>query len=145
MNIPINIDAPVKSQSEIIIYAPTEKVWQILTKINDWPEWQKEVTESNLKEELAEGVKFKWKAGGLSFTSQVHTIDPKVKFGWTGRTFGASAIHNWSFKDYGDKTTVNVEESLQGVFPRILKGYFQKNLDKGVRQNLMDLKVASEK
>lgn len=145
MNIPINHNAPVKSHSEIIIDAPIEKVWQILTNITDWPTWQKEVTESNLKEELAEGVEFKWKASGLLFTSQIHTIDPELKFGWTGKTFGADAIHNWFLKDDGDKTIVHVEESLQGVFPRIFKGYFQKNLDKGVIQTLMDLKAASEK
>lgn len=145
MNIPINHGAPVKSQSEIIINAPIEKVWQVLTNINDWPAWQKEVTESTLKEELSEGVEFKWKAGGLSFTSQIHTIVPKMKFGWTGKTLGASVIHNWFFTDDGDKTTVRVEESLQGIFPRMFKGYFQRNLDNGVSQNLMDLKTASEK
>lgn len=145
MNIPINKDAPVISQSEIIIDAPIEKVWQILTNINDWPAWQKEVTESTLKEVVSEGVEFKWKAGGLSFTSQIHTMDSKKKFGWTGKTFGASAIHNWFFSNDDDKTIVRVEESLQGVFPRMFKGYFQKNLDNGVNQNLMDLKTAAEK
>ena len=145
MNIQINHDAPVKSQSEISIDAPTEKVWQILTNIKDWPAWQKEVTQSDLQLEPAEGVEFKWKAGGLSFISQIHTVEPQVKFGWTGKTFGASAIHNWFFKDGGDKTIVRVEESLQGVFPSLFKKYFQKNLDKGVNQNLLDLKGASEK
>ncbi len=145
MNIPINKDAPVTSQSEIIIDAPIEKVWQILTNINDWPAWQKEVTESTLNEDVSEGVAFKWKAGGLSFTSQIHTMYPKKKFGWTGKTFGASAIHNWFFTDDDNKTKVRVEESLQGVFPRMFKGYFQKNLDNGVNQNLMDLKTAAEK
>ncbi len=145
MNIPINQDAPVKSHAEIVINAPTEKVWRLLTSINDWPAWQSDVTESNLKEELKEKAEFKWKAGGLSFTSQIHTIDPKIKFGWTGKTFGASAIHNWFFKDDGEKTTVYVEESLQGVFPKFFKTYFQKNLDEGVKKNLKELKNAAEK
>ena len=145
MNIPINHKAPVKSQSEIIIEAPTEKVWHILTNINDWPAWQEEVTESNLQFEPKEGVEFKWKAGGLSFTSQIHTAAPQTKFGWTGKTFGASAIHNWFFKDGGEKTIVRVEESLQGVFPSLFKKYFQKKLDERVNKNLIDLKVASEK
>lgn len=145
MNIPINQNAPVKSHFDIVIDAPREKVWQILTTINDWSDWQSEITKSDLKEELKEGVEFKWKAGGLSFTSQIHTIEPKVKFGWTGKTFGASAIHNWFFKDEGNKTTIHVEESLQGVFPKLFKGYFQKNLDNGMKRNLMDLKIASEK
>ena len=145
MNIPINQNAPVKSKAEIVINAPSEKVWQILTAINDWPTWQSEVTESNLKEELKESTKFNWKAGGLSFTSQIHTIDPKIRFGWTGKTLGANAIHNWFFKDEGEKTIVYVEESLQGVFPSLFKKYFQKNLDDGVRKNLRDLKHAAEK
>ena len=145
MNIPINKDAPVKSHAEIIINAPAEKVWQILTTINDWPAWQSELTESKLNKALKEGSEFKWKAGGLSFTSQIHTIVPKIKFGWTGKTFGASAIHNWFFKEEGEKTVIYVEESLQGVFPTLFKGYFQKNLDSGIQNNLKDLKNASEK
>lgn len=145
MNIPINKKAPVKSRAEIIIAAPTEQVWQILTNINNWPAWQKDVTESYLKADLGEGVDFKWKAGGLTFTSRIHTMDLRTKFGWTGKTFGASAIHNWFFKNDGDKTIVCVEESLQGVFPSLFKSYFQKNLDQGVNKNLMDLKEASEK
>ncbi|GJM35844.1 MAG: hypothetical protein DHS20C18_48450 [Saprospiraceae bacterium] len=145
MNIPINKDAPVISQAEIEIEAPIEKVWQILTTINDWPTWQSEVTESNLKGELKEGAAFKWKAGGLSFSSQIHTIEPQIGFGWTGKTFGASAIHNWFFKEKEGKTVLKVEESLQGVFPKFFSGYFQKNLDIGVQKNLQDLKNAAEK
>ncbi|MEJ8802080.1 SRPBCC family protein [Pontibacter sp. H249] len=145
MNISINEDAPVKSYAEIEIAAPAEKVWQILTTINDWPTWQSEVTEANLREDLKEGSEFKWKAGGLSFSSKIHTVSPKIKFGWTGRTFGASAIHNWYFEEEGEKTVIKVEESLQGVFPQLFKDYFQNNLDKGVQKNLHELKRASEK
>ncbi|WP_072995773.1 SRPBCC family protein [Pseudozobellia thermophila] len=145
MNIPINQDAPVKSHDDLVIDAPRQKVWELLTGINDWPQWQTEVTESHLKGELREGAEFEWKAGGLSFTSRIHTIEPGEKFGWTGKTFGASAVHNWFFRDEGDKTRVYVEESLQGVFPKLFGKYFQKKLDSGLRKNLMELKVASEK
>ncbi|WP_339916785.1 SRPBCC family protein [Yeosuana marina] len=145
MNISVNENAPVKSTGKIEIHAPIDKVWQILTSINDWPSWQSEVTQSNLKENLKQGAIFKWKAGGLSFTSQIHTVEPKTKFGWTGKTFGASAIHNWSFSFENGNTVIKVEESLQGVFPKLFKNYFQKNLDKGIQLNLEDLKCASEK
>ena len=144
MNIPINPNAPVKSSDIIEINAPIDSVWQVLTQINKWPSWQKDVTEANLLGELKEGTQFKWKAGGLSFNSKIHTIVPKHMFGWTGKTIGASAIHNWTFEDKGNKTIVKVEESLQGVFPRLLGGYFQRNLDTGVKTNLEELKIASE-
>lgn len=144
MKIPINNNAPVKSHAEIEMEAPIETVWQILTTINKWPTWQSEVTQANLREELKEGVEFKWKAGGLSFSSKIHTIEPMKEFGWTGKTFGASAVHNWYFTEVDNKTVVKVEESLQGVLPRLLKNNFQKNLDKGVQRNLDELKRASE-
>lgn len=145
MNIPINNNAPVRSRGNIAIQAPVEKVWEVLTTIDDWPYWQPEVSESKLKGALKEGTEFKWKAGGLSFTSQIHTIDPNINFGWTGKTFGARAIHNWSFDNEGGTTVVTVEESLEGIFPKLFKGYFQKNLDNGIQKNLRDLKNASEK
>ena len=66
-------------------------------------------------------------------------------FGWTGTTPGASEIHNWFFESRGNTTIVKVEESLQGVFPRLFKPYFQKNLDAGVLKNLQELKSAAEK
>lgn len=144
MNIPINENASVKSKNQIEIDAPLATVWDVLTDINNWANWQKAVSETIVDGEIKEGTRFNWKAGGLSFKSRIHTVNSMSMFGWTGTTFGASAIHNWTFKEMDNKTIVKVEESLQGVFPRLFRGYFQKNLDAGVRTNLEELKTASE-
>jgi len=144
MNIPINENAPVKSKNQIVIDASIDTVWKILTDINNWTKWQKAVSETVVMGEIKEGTKFNWKAGGLSFKSMIHTDNPTSRFGWTGTTFGASAIHNWTFEEKDCKTIVKVEESLQGVFPRLFSGYFQKNLDSGIVTNLEELKTASE-
>ncbi len=145
MNIPINKNAPVKSSNQIEIQAPIDAVWSTLTDIKNWTKWQKAVTETIVDEKIEEGTNFKWKAGGLSFKSKIHTSKPHTAFGWTGTTIGASAIHNWTFIQKDNNTTiVIVEESLQGVFPKLFKNYFQNNLDKGILTNLMELKSASE-
>jgi uncharacterized membrane protein len=144
MNIPINENAPVKSRNQIEIKSPIDTVWSILTDIKNWTKWQSAVTETMVEGKIEEGTNFKWKAGGLSFKSKIHTSKPKTEFGWTGTTIGASAIHNWTFIKKDNSTIVIVEESLQGVFPRLFSGYFQKNLDKGILTNLMELKSASE-
>lgn len=144
MNILINESAPVKSKNQVEIDAPIDTVWKILTDINNWTKWQKTVSKTEVLGAIKEGTKFNWKAGGLSFKSMIHTQNPKSSFGWTGTTFGASAIHNWTFKEKDNKTIVKVEESLQGVFPRLFRGYFQKNLDSGIVANLKELKTASE-
>lgn len=145
MNIPINKNAPVLSKNQIEIDASIDTVWNILTDINNWTKWQKAVAETKLLGEIKEGAKFNWKAGGLSFKSMIHTANPKSKFGWTGTTFGASAVHNWTFIEKNNKTIVKVEESLQGVFPRLFSSYFQKNLDSGIVINLEELKAVSER
>lgn len=144
MNIPINSNAPVKSEYMLVIDAPVDIVWQILTDIENWPQWQKSVTQATIAGTVEEGARFDWKAGGLSFTSRIHTMKPMAMLGWTGTTFGASAIHNWKFEDLSGKTKVTVEESLQGVFPRLFRKYFQSNLDAGVKLNLEELKTAAE-
>lgn len=143
MNIPVNENAPVKSMSQLEIAAPVDTVWKILTGIRNWPEWQKSVTETTAPETVEEGTEFHWKAGGLSFKSRIHTAELHKAFGWTGTTLGAAAVHNWRFIEKENSTVVIVEESLQGIFPGIFKGYFQKNLDKGVLTNLEELKEAS--
>lgn len=144
MNINIDENAPVKSTGKVEIKATIDKVWHILTSINDWPSWQSAVTEADLEGNLKEGAIFKWKAGGLSFSSQIHTMEPKSKFGWTGKTIGANAIHNWFFSSENGSTEVKVEESLNGIFPKLFRKYFKKNLDKGVALNLEELKRAAE-
>jgi|GEM_PF-257693 len=142
--IPVNENAPVVSHGSIGINAPVEAVWAVLTGINKWPEWQEEVTSASLAGEAAEEASFEWEAGGIGFTSKIHTMQANKYFGWTGSTTGAMAVHNWSFVQAGDSTLVKVDESLQGVFPLLLKQYFQKNLDKGIKNSLNELKAAVE-
>lgn len=145
MNIPINHDAPVKSEAMIYISAPVHVVWGVLTTIGDWPNWQADVTESALQGELKEGAEFKWKAGGIRFTSQIHTMVETTMFGWTGKTFGAFAIHNWTLEERNGDTSVRVEESLEGWLPGLFTNFFQKNLDMGVKKNLEELRSAAQK
>lgn len=145
MNIPVNEKAPVVSRNQIEIEATVDAVWKTLTDINDWPKWQKDVTETLVNGDIKQGTKFDWKAGGLSFKSVIHTSNPKSMFGWTGSTFGANAVHNWFFEENGNVTVVKVEESLQGILPKLFTSYFRKNLDSGVVKNLKELKSAAEK
>lgn len=48
MNIPINTNAPVIAKFKMVINAPSEIVWNVLTSIDTWPEWQKAVTKAHL-------------------------------------------------------------------------------------------------
>ena len=141
----INHHAPVTDRQQIWVQAPAEVVWQVLTDIENWSSWQENVKSAKLQGPVAEGTKFVWKAGGLTFHSQLHTVEPQEAFGWTGKIMGAFAIHNWRLEAEGKRTRVIVEESLEGFFPSMMKSSFQKQLTSGMEKNLLELKDKSEK
>jgi uncharacterized protein YndB with AHSA1/START domain len=140
----INHQAPVQCSKTILIKAQPEKVWKILTDINHWADWQTDISQPQLKRELAPSATFVWKTGGAKITSTLHTVEPFSKFGWTGKTFGLYAIHNWSITEIDGQTQVAVEESMEGFLAGLLKKSFNKNLEKGMVHWLELLKKTSE-
>ncbi|WP_067549402.1 SRPBCC family protein [Algoriphagus sanaruensis] len=143
--IPANPKAPVFAQGEIVIASSPEKVWDALTQINEWPSWQSDVTEAKIQGPVVPGAIFTWRAGGISFQSEIHTAKTPNFLGWTGKTIGAYAVHNWTLSEFDGQTLVQVEESLEGFLPSLLKGFFQKNLEAGIQKNLEDLRQEIEK
>lgn len=140
----INNNAPVKCSKSILINARREKVWAVLTGINEWATWQKEISRPLLKGNLATGAIFTWRTGGVQITSTLHTLEAYSRFGWTGKTFGLFAIHNWILKEMGGQTEVAVEESMEGLLARLFKKAFNRNLEKGMHYWLEALKKACE-
>jgi hypothetical protein len=141
----INQLAPVKCTQSIIIKAKPEQVWKVLTNIDNWSNWQSEIGMSSLNGELKSGSTFIWKTGGILINSKLHTVNPYSEFGWTGKTFGMFAIHNWVLTEHENNTIVKVEESMEGLLAKILKSSFNKSLEKGMAFWLEKLKKEVEK
>jgi uncharacterized protein YndB with AHSA1/START domain len=141
----INPNAPVKCSKSIVINAKPEKVWSILTDINNWSNWQKDISKSKLNDSLQVNSTFEWKTGGAKIHSTLHTVEPFTRLGWTGRTMGMYAIHNWTLTDNDGKTRVEVEESMEGFLASVLKFMFNKNLEKSIGKWLELLKKECEK
>ena len=141
MNIEINKNAPAYNETQILIHSPAEHVYKILSRINDWPKWQSNVSHARLKGKLTTGAKFVWKAGGFKIKSEVHTANAPTELGWTGRMLWIKAVHNWELHPEGRSTHVVVKESLEGF----LAGMMHKTLINGMDKNLYELKLESEK
>jgi uncharacterized protein YndB with AHSA1/START domain len=134
----INNNAPVMCSKTITIAASSEKVWTVLTNINNWDNWQTDISKPKLNGELKPNSTFDWKSGGAKIHSTLHTVEPFQKIGWTGKTFGMFAIHNWIITEKDGNIEVSVEESLEGFFAKLLKNSFNKSLANGM-QNWLDL------
>lgn len=144
LQIAIHTAAPLVARDSISIQAPLARVWALLTGIDAWASWNSEIARAALQGPLAPGTAFRWKTGGAAIRSQLHTVAPMAAFGWTGKTFGMYAIHNWRLEQVGGAVVVHVEESMEGLLARLFKKSFQKNLEKGMAHWLQALKTAAE-
>lgn len=139
MNIEVIRTATYVSEN-IEIDATVEKVYSIVSRICDWPDWQDNVTFTSINGSPEVNKEFHWKAGGVQIRSRLHTVNPPSEFGWTGKMLWISAVHNWSLKETNGKCLVEVEESLEGF----LSGFMKKKLKDGMKENLKELKEAAE-
>jgi uncharacterized protein YndB with AHSA1/START domain len=111
----IQIDAPIKASVEVVIQAPVEKVWNLLTGVNDWPKWQTAIKEAHIDGPVASGTTFLWSAGSARIHSKLALVVPNAQLAWTGKAWTASAIHVWKLERLpGDRTRVSTDESMSG-------------------------------
>ena len=120
-------------------------VWDVLTAVERWPSWNPDVKSATLDGSLAERGRFRWKAGPSTITSTIERLEPPRFLSWSGRTLGLTAIHEWKLEPKGDGTLVSTEESMEGLAARLLRGSFQKRLEKSLETWLAGLKQEAER
>jgi uncharacterized protein YndB with AHSA1/START domain len=140
----VNRNAPVFQSNEILIQASPERVWAVLTDINQWPSWNPKISRAAIQSAPMVGAKFNWKIKGASIRSILHTVETIRAFGWSGVTFGGSAIHNWYLENKNGHTLVRVEESMEGWLVGLFKKKMNADLALDMAFWLKKLKLASE-
>ena len=141
----VNESAPAVASAEVEVDADPETVWEVLTSIDDWPDWNPGVRSAALEEGLAEGSRFRWKAGPGTITSTLQRIERPRLIGWTGRTFGIKAVHVHRLEPRGERTLVRSEESWEGLPVRMFRGRMQRTLDEALGPGLDHLKAEAER
>lgn len=141
----INQSAPVRARATTLIDAPAGRVWDVLTRIEQWPQWNQQVASAQLGGPLEPGTAFHWKAGGLPIRSQLLVLEPGSRIGWSGRSPGIRALHRWQLDQEGESTRVCSEESFQGLLPRLLPGLMRGLLETSLQQGLAALKREAER
>lgn len=140
MNIEVDQSLPCVAERQIAINAPIERVFSILSDINNWTKWQKAVSISSINDKPIVGAEFSWKANGFKINSKIHTYLPSSELGWTGKMLWIDAVHNWYLTSDSKNTIVLVKESLKGFGSILLK----KTLVEGMAKSLLELKTIAE-
>lgn len=138
-------DAPVVSTAELEIDAPIDKVWAVLTAIEEWPSWNPDVKSVTFDGPFQAGATFRWRAGPGTITSHIEHVDSPRMAAWSGKTLGIRAVHVWRLTAQGGKTVVRSEESYGGVVARILRRPLRKTLDAALTDGAAHLKEEAER
>mgnify|MGYP001021249741 CR=1 FL=1 len=138
-------NAPVKYESSIEIDAPIEKVWDVMTNVTLWPNWNNDIKHAELIGGLKEGSIIKWQSGPGQITSKLLKVRTNTEIVWQGRMMGIYAIHMWKLEKIGNQTKVTTSESWSGFLPTLLKAMSRNMLQKAINSGLYQLKTECEK
>ena len=137
--------APVKSTAEIDIAAPPQAVWEVLTRFDNWPNWNPDVKSMAFDGPLAPGSTFRWKAGPGTIVSKLDRVEPPRYVSWHGKTLTIDAYHEWWLEPRDGGTHVRTEETFSGLLASILRRPLQKTLDKSFAAGVERLKTETER
>lgn len=139
----IQENAPVKASSQITIIAKPERVWALLTDVNDWPKWQSDITKAEMRGPLQPGTEFTW-TSGAQIRSRLALVQAPQMLAWTGQAYQAKAIHVWRLESAPNgQTLVSTSESMDGFMLSVF--YSSKKLKGSQERWLKGLKVAAER
>ncbi len=145
MTIDINRTAPASAEASGHIAAPPQVVWDILTDLENWSQWNAEVTAMDFRGPLAVGSHFTWKGGGATIHSELLEVSPPHRVAWAGRTFpGINAVHVWSFTPDDEGTMVHTAESFDGFVVRLMRSKMRKMLSDTLENGIRMLREAAE-
>lgn len=137
--------AAMTSGAEIHIAAPPERVWEVLTEFQRWPEWNSDVKSMSYDGPLAPGTQFRWKAGPGTIVSTLDRVEPPRYIAWRGRTLTIDAYHEWWLEPRDSETHVRTQEGFFGPLARVGRPLMQKSVDKSFTDSLDRLKREVER
>lgn len=139
----IQANAPIKATSTLTIHAPAPRVWNVLTDLGAWSQWQSGVGKVTPMGMLGPGTSFTWETGGMTIHSEVVLFDPPSRLAWIGRAYTAHAVHVFTLTPLGPSATrVESSESMDG--PLVDWFYDSATLQASEDLLMQSLKRASE-
>jgi uncharacterized protein YndB with AHSA1/START domain len=95
----VNPEAPAIATVDVLINAPIETVWEVLSDFQNWPIWNKSVLKMQVDGPVEAGTSFEWIGDGWKIASRLEEVDPPKRIAWSGSTLGIRAVHVWDLAE----------------------------------------------
>ena len=138
-------------RSEITIDAPAQRVWEVLTDFDSFPDWNPFMRRAS--GEVAVGEKLvvylKPPGGmGMSFKPRVLKVDPSREFRWLGHLLVKGVFdgeHIFEIEPDGDARCSFVQrEEFSGILVPLMLAMIRKSTERGFNEMNQALKARAE-
>ncbi len=108
-------------KESIVIDAPVKTVWQVLTEVENWPDWNTVCRECRLEEgdALEEGACLSFELSPLVFPLRIAPVieayEEGKKLTWAGSKWGIHARHTFSFSPLDGGCRLESREVFSGI------------------------------
>ena len=140
-------EAPWFLHNRIDIAAPPEVVWDVLVTADAWPTWYEGASDVQLPDgatRLSDGMKFRWKTMGQSFTTTTKEFQPPYRMGWESRKNTIRAYHAWLIVPTKFGCTVITDEAQHGLLTTLQRVFQPNKLHRLHDRWLRELKARAE-
>lgn len=137
--------------SDIEIHAPAERVWQVLTSFERFPEWNPFIR--SIKGEPGEGERLEVYlqpsgAAGMTFRPKVLEVIPNTKLRWLGRLLLPGLFdgeHRFEIQPLGEDNVRFVQsEAFRGLLVPLLSARLDRDTRRGFEEMNLALKERVE-
>lgn len=137
----IDENADLTDRQSIVINAPIDEVWAYIHEVEQWPEWNKNISGVALK---GDGQDFNWHYDGRKFQSTFMKVEKPSSLAWIGTSGWIQSVYAWSL-DATDtnQTVVSVEEGYKGFLLFLFMGH--QKVHSNLLSWLNQLKQVAEK
>ncbi|MDA1354428.1 MAG: hypothetical protein O3A01_08215 [bacterium] len=114
----VNTKADVIINSDRIIDAPVNVVWEIMSDIDGWPLWNASVFKMEKRDiQAVSGNQFQWVYNDHEFVSTIGAASSPNVLSYSSLSGGHGIVSVWKFEEWNkDSTLVTVEQSVGGFF-----------------------------
>ena len=127
------------------VQAKAEKLWEILTDVESWPNWQgTPFVKLSKPGRIIKGSTFVAVLDGSKWHLAVTEAERPHKIVWVGRRLGLKGVHEWEFVEDKGKTKVTTRETMTGWMLFLIYPITKKRLSHTDEKWLADFKLRAE-
>jgi hypothetical protein len=132
-------------RTEIEIQAPAERVWQLLTDFDSFPQWNPFIRSASGKVKTGARLKVRIQpsgARGMTFRPRVLKAEPNRELNWLGRLLIPGLFdgeHSFTIEPLGEDRVRFVQRE---VFSGLLVPLFARGLDSDTRRGFEEMNAA---